>query len=289
MTVLSNKQKIVIIGSGDYVKNLSRFKYQQNDNCEIDCIVSPHAHNKEWISCKKLSSVSKITKDYKNHVFDLSVFPNQIPAALNHVCSIGAKKIILPKPTADTRLDYFNLEEIIKKYNIAPLVSSQWFYSDMFENYQNPEQIEIEFEKKLPETYSLYNSFLPHVVQILNKMNVKVKHFLSCKTKNELKINLLDRKCFINIKNENENKRFMRIFLNGKPTCFDFTTCHKEGKILTYPKIKNKIQKQFKEDVMAKMIKLQLEHFDGKHVDVLDFNGYKEIQNSIFDVMHRAE
>lgn len=289
MTALSAKQKILIVGSGDYVKNLSRFKYEQYGACEIDCIVSPHASSKSWINCNKLNEVEKITKEHRDHVFDLSVFPKNIVPTLQHVLSIGAKKIILPKPVSESRLDYFLLEELLKKHKCIPLVSSQWFYSTMFDNYQEPQKIVVDFRKSLPKTYNFYNSFLPHIIQILNKMNVKVKYFLGSETKDELKINLLDRQGTLSIKNEDSNKRCVEITINGKDVKFDLTAAHRDGKILTYPKIKTKTQKQYKEDIMSKMIKAQLEHFDGRDVDVLDFNGYKEIQNSIFEIIHRVE
>lgn len=289
MTALSAKQKIVVIGSGAYVKNLMLHKYAQSERCEIDCIVSPNALSKSWIKSEKFDNIKILTKKYKNHVFDFSVFPSEIIFTLEHLISIGATKFIFPKPTADTKLDYFNLEKIIEKNKIAPLVSSQWYYSTMFDNFKNPSNLEFNFSKQLNSGFDYYNSFLPHILQIIQKMNLNLKYFLATELANELKIQAQHENIFVSIKNQEKDSRVIKAVSHNKEVKFVLNTIHCNGKVVTYPKIITKGQKQHKEDIISKMIEAQFSHFDGKNVDVLDFNGYKEIQDNILEIKQRAE
>lgn len=177
------KLNVTLVGAGHYARDLIYPKYMASDKWNVKATISPHssipgvpAFKNIW-EWNRANSESEIYQD----VFDLCVFPEQIIYYIMMCKTYGIKRVIIPKPIAETYNDLAVLIDMARGIDVV--VASQWaFDKDLISRIKLSKDICFLFRQQFESRkQNIKNAFLPHVAQLIHSADAyNVPRIISC-------------------------------------------------------------------------------------------------------------
>ena len=209
--------KIVIVGAGHYAMDLIMPQYIKHNNFTIKAVISPKTAIQDFTCYKTVKQYKDACGYAIDEVFDLCVHTNKIITIMKSLIAIKAKNFILPKPIALSREDLCAISLLEKQHNLKIAVASQYAIDNGFKDFTKSlkiKSIEFVFSQTLKK-YSVFSSFLPHILQMCSLPIGKPKIEFIDKHKLELHYMAGKVKVFVKIDNLSvERHRFIKLCLN---------------------------------------------------------------------------
>lgn len=303
---------INIVGAGAYGSKIAE-KYKKFSGICLKSVISrSRPQSPSFFEIPHFISASEWKKKFKtpqkNDVFDICVHQNNLLDLLKDFVKIGAKNFILPKPIALKISELEKIEGLISRNKLKIAISSQWHYSSLLkkirefikENKNKISSIDIAFCRDFGSErlmkYDSKTAFLPHIIQILNDLNLigrKNRAVIQNISDTKIKIRY-NGKYVINAESDiasrvEEKKEYLKIYLkseNNPSLSADFSGVLSSSGFVKYPSVKI-LEKEYEihEDILEKMIEHNAKYFSSfSDKDILNFKRYLSVAKEIINI-----
>lgn len=303
---------INIIGAGAYGSKIVQ-KYKKFSDVSIKSIISnKKSKSSQFLKISFVASANEWKQKFKtpkkNDIFDICVHQNILIKILKDFVKIGAKNFILPKPIALSKRELQEIQSLAIRNKLKIAVSSQWYYSDILnkirefikKNRNEISSVNIVFSRDFDldrqRKYNSKTAFLPHIIQILNDLNLinrKSKSVIENISDTKIKIRYYGKYIITaesDLSPRDKNKaEHLKIYLKDtdNPALYaDFSGILGHDGFVKYPSVKifGK-ENEIKEDVLEKMIEHNIKYFNSSlSKDTLTLDRYLPVANEIINI-----